>query len=84
MYIIYNIKYKIYNSGTGNPFERPWITGYLLQDCNHHYICWKDLEAAFKQHKYHIVEPFVVPSNYFLFLFNYFLLLFNYYLINFY
>lgn len=49
--------------GAGNPFERAWITKYLLEDCEQEFICWKDLTAAFEGGNDAVVQPYMQPNT---------------------
>jgi hypothetical protein len=50
-------------SGTGNPYERAWITQYLLADCVQQMICINDLRKAFKNGDEITVREFMKPGT---------------------
>ena len=51
-------------SGTGNPYEKAWITEYLVGDCEQKMICINDLMLAHKKGDHATVKPFLQKSEY--------------------
>lgn len=55
--------YGCHISGTGNPYERAWITQYLLKDCDQKMICLNDLLQAFRKGDDKIVQEYMQPGT---------------------
>ena len=51
-----------HKSGTGNPYERAWITKHLVGDCEQDMICLHDLLRAYKAKNHDVVKPYFRPG----------------------